>query len=49
MKEWRSKYGRITETEILEYIVERGKTFYVVGEMLCTVHGDRILLESCWR
>ena len=49
MKQWRSKYGRITKAEIDKYIAEYGwgdiYCYFLVEDMLCTVRNNKIYWE----
>lgn len=49
MKEWRSKYGRITETEIVKYLTENGTKsiyrYYLVGNGYYLVEDNKIYME----
>ena len=49
MKEWRSKYGRITESEIVNYLTENGTKsiyrYYLVGYGYYIIENNIIYME----
>ena len=49
MKQWRSKYGRIPESKIIQFITEDGTIdtckYFLVRAILCTVEGNKIYWE----
>lgn len=49
MKEWRSKYGRIRESEIIYYLTENGTQsiyrYYIVGSSYYMIEDNKIYME----